>query len=177
MIVGIVWAVGAVFTKRTRRREAPVSRAVHIGLFTVAFFLLFSALSSLGPLAWRFVPASPGVAYAGLALTAAGAAFAVWARVFLGGNWSSSVTLKENHTLVRTGPYAVVRHPIYSGFLLAVAGTAIAVGEARCFIAFVLIFTAFRLKSRVEEGFMIEQFGSEYEAYAGQVKALIPFVL
>jgi protein-S-isoprenylcysteine O-methyltransferase len=123
------------------------------------------------------VPESAGSAYAGLALTIAGAAFAVWARVFLGGNWSSSVTIKENHTLVRTGPYSVVRHPIYSGFLLAVTGTAIAAGEARSFLALVLIFVAFRLKLQVEEGFMIEQFGAEYEEYAHHVKALIPFVL
>ena len=177
MIVGIIWAVGAVFTKRTKRTEAPGSRAVHIALFTVGFFLLFSARTRLGPLAWRFVPESRGAAYCGLALTIAGDAFAVWARVFLGGNWSSSVTIKENHTLVRTGPYALVRHPIYSGFLLAVAGTAIAAGETRSFLAFALIFVAFRLKSQVEEGFMIKQFGAEYKAYAQQVKALIPFVL
>jgi protein-S-isoprenylcysteine O-methyltransferase len=177
MIVGIVWAIGAVITKRTTRIEAAGSRVVQIVLFTAAFFLLFSARARLGPLAWRFVPESAGSAYAGLALTIAGAAFAVWARVFLGGNWSSSVTIKENHTLVRTGPYSVVRHPIYSGFLLAVTGTAIAAGEARSFLALVLIFVAFRLKLQVEEGFMIEQFGAEYEEYAHHVKALIPFVL
>jgi protein-S-isoprenylcysteine O-methyltransferase Ste14 len=177
VVVGIVWALGAIFAKRTKRTESAGSRVVHIALFTIAFFLLFSARASLGPLAWRFLPQSTSAAYAGLALTIAGAAFAVWARVFLGGNWSSSVTIKENHTLVRTGPYALVRHPIYSGFLLAAAGTAIATGEARSFIALILIFVAFRLKSRVEEGFMIEQFGPAYEEYERQVKALIPFVL
>jgi protein-S-isoprenylcysteine O-methyltransferase Ste14 len=175
--IGIVWAIGAVVTKRTRRTEAARSRVVHTALATVAFFLLFSARARLGPLAWRFVPESQGAAYAGLALTIAGAAFAIWARLFLGGNWSSSVTVKEDHKLVRTGPYSLVRHPIYSGGLLAIAGTALAVGEARGLLALILAFRAWRLKSKVEEGFMIEQFGAEYEEYERQVKALIPFVL
>ena len=175
--VGIVWAIGAIVTKTTKRMEAPGSRVTHTALVAAAFILLFSTRSRLGPLMWRFVPESPGSAYAGLALTVAGAALAIWARVFLGGNWSSSVTIKQDHKLVRTGPYAVVRHPIYSGFLLAIAGTAIAVGEARGFLALIIAFLAWRLKSRVEEGFMIEQFGAEYEEYERQVKALIPFVL
>ena len=175
--VGIVWAIGAFVTKTTKRMEAPGPRSVHIALVAAAFFLLFSTRARLGPLVWRFMPESHASAYAGLALTVAGAALAIWARVFLGGNWSSSVTIKENHKLVRTGPYAVVRHPIYSGFLLAMAGTAIALGEARGLLALILAFLAWRLKSRVEEGFMIEQFGAEYEEYERQVKALIPFVL
>jgi protein-S-isoprenylcysteine O-methyltransferase Ste14 len=177
VIVGIVWAIGAVVTKRTKRTEATGLRVIHIALVAAAFFLLFSLRARLGPLAWRFVPESKSAAYAGLALTIAGAAFAIWARLFLGGNWSSSVTIKEDHKLVRTGPYALVRHPIYSGFLLAIAGTAIAVGEARGFLAIILAFLAWRLKSKVEEGFMIEEFGAEYEEYQRHVKALIPFVL
>jgi protein-S-isoprenylcysteine O-methyltransferase Ste14 len=177
MIVGIVWAIGAVVTKRTKRTEAPGPRVVHIALATAAFFLLFSARARVGPLEWRFVPQSAGSAYAGLALTIAGAALAIWARLFLGGNWSSSVTIKEDHKLVRTGPYSIVRHPIYSGGLLAIAGTAIVAGEARGFLALILAFLAWRLKSRVEEALMIEQFGAEYEEYKRQVKALIPFVL
>jgi protein-S-isoprenylcysteine O-methyltransferase len=78
---------------------------------------------------------------------------------------------------VRTGPYSLVRHPIYSGGLLAIAGTAIAAGEARGFLALILAFLAWKLKSKVEEGFMIQQFGAEYEEYERHVKALIPFVL
>lgn len=177
MTVGIVWAIGAIVTKRTKRTEAAGLRVIHIALATAAFFLLFAARARLGPLAWRFVPESAGSAYAGLSLTIAGAAFAIWARVFLGGNWSSSVTIKEDHKLVRTGPYSIVRHPIYSGSLLAIAGTAIAVGEVRGFLAFILAFLAWRLKSKVEEAFMIEQFGAEYKEYQRHVKALIPFVL
>jgi protein-S-isoprenylcysteine O-methyltransferase Ste14 len=175
--VGIVWAVAAVWAKPARRIEPAGSRFGHMLLIAAAFFLLFSARTRIGPLAWRFVPESHGAEYAGLGVTIAGAAFAVWARLFLGGNWSSSVTIKEGHTLVRSGPYAVVRHPIYSGFLFAVTGTAIALGELRGLVALLVAFISWWLKSRIEERFLIERFGAEYEAYERQVKALIPFVL
>ena len=71
--------------------------------------------------------------------------FAGWARVFLGGNWSSNVTLKEDHTLVRSGPYRIVRHPIYTGLLVALLGTAIALGELRCFLGVILAAIAWKI--------------------------------
>src|SRR5262249_56577164 len=79
----------------------------------------------------RFLPATTAVAMSGIAMTAIGLAFAIWARLHLGGNWSGTITLKQDHTLVRTGPYRLVRHPIYSGLLLALLGGAIAIGEGR----------------------------------------------
>jgi protein-S-isoprenylcysteine O-methyltransferase Ste14 len=93
--------------------------------------LPFSARLRVGPLAWRFVPDSPVVDWAGQADTAAGCAFAIWARMLLGGNWSASVTVKHDHQLIRQGPYSIVRHPICSGLLLALLGTALALGELR----------------------------------------------
>jgi protein-S-isoprenylcysteine O-methyltransferase Ste14 len=94
----------------------------------------------------------------------------------LGGNWSGRVTIKEGHTLEKRGPYAIVRHPIYSGLLLAVLGTAIAFREIRGLIAVALVFAMLLMKSRMEERFMMEEFGSVYRDYGRQVKALIPFV-
>ena len=112
----------------------------------------------------------------GLALTIVGALFAVWARFYLGGNWSLTVTVKEGHTLIRGGPYAVVRHPIYSGLSLAVLGTALTVGEFRGLVAVGLVVFGLLHKSLVEERLMREEFGAEYERYCRDVKALIPFV-
>jgi protein-S-isoprenylcysteine O-methyltransferase Ste14 len=177
ILVGVIWAVAAFWAKPVQRVESVGPRVLHMILITSAFFLLFSARAQIGPLAWRVLPKSQGAPYAGLAITIAGAAFAVWARLFLGGNWGSSVTIKTGHRLVRRGPYAVVRHPIYSGLLLAAAGTALALGELRGFLGLLLAFLVWWLKSRVEERFMIEQFGAEYEAYGRQIKALIPFLL
>jgi protein-S-isoprenylcysteine O-methyltransferase Ste14 len=86
------------------------------------------------------------------------------------------VTVKAGHTLIRGGPYAVVRHPIYSGLSLAVLGTALAVGELRGLLAVGLVAFGFWHKSLLEERFMREEFGAEYERYCRDVKALIPFV-
>ena len=91
-------------------------------------------------------------------------------------NWSSNVTVKVNHELRRHGPYAFVRHPIYSGLLLGLFGTALAIGEMCDRSGFALAFIGWRTKSLVEERFMQEQFGDRYSLYKREVKALIPFV-
>jgi len=170
--VGIVWVAGAVFTKRTARSQTAGSRIIHLLLAATGFYLEFK-----GPSGWRFLPESSAIALAGLALTVAGAAIAVWARVMLGGNWSAVVTIKQDHRIIRRGPYAVVRHPIYSGGLLALLGTAIAFGAVRGLIGFALVFIGWWMKSRLEETFLEKQFGADYALYKREVKGLIPFVL
>jgi protein-S-isoprenylcysteine O-methyltransferase len=138
--------------------------------------LLFTRKLSVGFLGWRFVRESSFIEYAGFAITVAGALLAVWARVYIGRNWSSNVTIKQNHELIQGGPYALVRHPIYSGLLLATLGTAITIGEVRGLIALPLSFAGWQMKSMVEERFMREQFGRQYVDYERRVRALIPFV-
>ncbi len=177
VVVGLVWLVAAVGTKRTVQAQSSGSRLVHFSLAAVAFVLLFNPGAALGPLAWRFVPDSAVIAYSGLALTVAGTGFAIWARVFLGRNWSSLVAIKEEHQMIQSGPYALVRHPIYSGFLLGLLGTALALGEVRGLVALPFAFLAWWSKSRLEEKFMEQRFGAEYRAYQRRVKALIPFVI
>ena len=177
IVVGIVWLASASRTKRTTRAQTPGSRLVQLSLGATAFVLMFNSYAAIGPLAWRFVPDAAAIAYTGLALTLAGTGFAIWARAFLGRNWSAIVTIKENHQMIQSGPYAVVRHPIYSGFLLALLGTALALGEVRGLMAFALAFVGWWFKSRLEEKFMEQKFGAEYAAYKQRVKALIPFIL
>ncbi len=118
-------------------------------------------------------PRCPG---AGLALVVAGIGFAIWARFYLGGNWSSTVTVKHDHTMVRSGPYGIVRHPIYTGLLLAILGTALSTGQVRGFLALVISFWGWKHKSLIEEGFMLEQFGKQYETYRREVKGLVPWI-
>ena len=110
----------------------------------------------------------------GAALTLAGVALAIWARMLLAGNWSSDVTLKRDMSS-SSRPYALIRHPIYMGILLALIGTALAVGEWRATLA-VIVALAFWRKLRVEEAFMRRQFGETYARYTARVPALIPFV-
>ncbi|HUO30395.1 MAG TPA: isoprenylcysteine carboxylmethyltransferase family protein [Bryobacteraceae bacterium] len=174
---GIVWMLGSMNVKRAERVERLGPRAIHMVMMTAAFALLFWPRLSAGLLAWRFVPESPAIEWTGLAVTAAGCAFAIWARLMLGRNWSGRVTIKQDHRLVRRGPYAIVRHPIYTGGLLALAGTALAFGELRCLFGCALVFIGWYAKSRREEAFMVAQFGDEYVQYRREVKALIPFVV
>ncbi len=111
------------------------------------------------------------------AVTAAGLLFSVWARAHLGRNWSGSVTIKADHELITTGPYRLARHPIYTGLLLAFAGTALIVAEWRAVLAFVIAFLALWRKLKLEERWMREQFGAAYDDYARRVAALVPFLL
>jgi protein-S-isoprenylcysteine O-methyltransferase len=86
------------------------------------------------------------------------------------------VTLKEDHTLVQSGPYRIVRHPIYTGLLFALLGTAIALGELRCFLGVLLAAIAWKIKSMSEETLMVQQFGDQYARYREQVKGLVPYL-
>lgn len=169
-----VWLVGAVVAKPIARRQSTATRLVQTVLMVTAYELLFPRTLELGWLGWRFVKPSTAETYAGLAVTAAGVAFTLWARFILGGNWSGSVTVKHNHELVQRGPYAIVRHPIYSGITLALLGTALAVGEVRGLVAVAVGVLAWRLKWPIEERFMTEQFGHRYVEYKQRVSALIP---
>lgn len=113
----------------------------------------------------------------GLILVFAGAAFAGLARLALGANWSSRARIRAQHTLSTSGPYRIVRHPIYSGLLLLYLGTAIILGQARGYIAFVIVFVTWLFKSRTEDRLLAERFGPDFTAYRRRTKALVPFVL
>jgi protein-S-isoprenylcysteine O-methyltransferase len=172
-----IWIIAALKIKQPVRRLSGWQRSVQVALTVVGAVLLFDRDLSLGSLGTRFLPESAAVAWLGFAMTVAGIAFAVWARFVLGQNWSSQVTLKQEHELICRGPYRLVRHPIYSGILLALLGTAIYFGELRGLIAFACFVAGWWLKARTEEALMLQQFGEQYRAYQRDVKALIPFVL
>lgn len=160
------WMLAARNVKATRRRE-PVTTFLLNRVFVIVslLLLLFPHL----PPRWleeHFIAPATAPYAAGLIMTAAGLGFSVWARVHLGRNWSALVTVKQDHELIRTGPYGLVRHPIYTGVLLAILGTAVAIGEWRALIAFSLITIGFVLKLRSEERFMSQTFGSNTRAIA-----------
>jgi protein-S-isoprenylcysteine O-methyltransferase Ste14 len=173
----MVWLFGLLTTKPDARTQSPGSRLLEMGLSLLAFSLVFTHYFRSGWRAWSFVPSSDISGALGLLLVLLGVAFAIWARLQLGGNWSATVTVKEGHTLVCRGPYTVVRHPIYSGLLLALLGVALIVGEVRGLLGVGVLFLSLWLKSRMEERFMLEQFGAGYRQYQKHVKALIPHVL
>lgn len=106
----------------------------------------------------------------------AGLAVMIWARITIGRNWSGEVVLKEDHQLAVTGPYAYVRHPIYTGLLMLMLATAIEYGVLSGFVIFAAFAAVFVYKSRIEERFMTEHFPEKYPAYMKRTKALIPFI-
>lgn len=174
---GVFWVVGWLAVKRAARRQSWSSRLGQAGIAAGGYFLIFDPALRLGPFAWRIAPDLAWVAWMGLAITIAGLALAVWARVTMGKNWSAMVTVKKQHELVRRGPYRIVRHPMYSGIILAALGTVIVFGRASGLFGLVLVFVGFWLKLRLEEQFMTEEFGAQYIQFKQQVRALIPFVI
>ncbi len=174
--VGVVWLAALPFAKRAVRSERAGGRIFHLLPALLGFTLLGSQYLRYGVLGARFLPASTSLEMTGLGLTIAGCAFAIWARMTLGGNWSGRATVKAGHELIRSGPYRVARHPIYAGLLLACVGTAVAEGEWRCIVGMALIAAAFLMKIRREEQMMLETFPRDYPRYRQSVKALIPGV-
>src|SRR5262249_25086174 len=160
--------------KESKVTEPFENRVVHGVLFTVGFYLLFARSFNYGILSARFVPALLWLQKTGIALTCTGVALAIWARLILGENWSARVTRKVGHELIRSGPYAYVRHPIYSGLLLATAGTALFIGEWKGLVALVLVFAAESFKAKREEQFMLAEFGETYEQYRRETGFLTP---
>jgi protein-S-isoprenylcysteine O-methyltransferase Ste14 len=107
----------------------------------------------------------------------AGGAFTVWARVVLGRNWSAEVTFKEDHELIESGPYALARHPIYTGLIAMALGTAIAYGRAFGFVLLAALCGGLWWKARQEERVMSRHFPEAYAEYRTRVRAIVPGVL
>jgi protein-S-isoprenylcysteine O-methyltransferase Ste14 len=170
----VVWLIWAFRTKQTQVREGVSSRLSYTILTVAAYYLMFADKVPREYLRARLFAPSVWTNAFGIAITAAGIAFAFWARAFLGGNWSSAVTVKVGHELVRSGPYRLVRHPIYTGMILALCGTAIARHQLRGLIAVVLAYIGFKIKSRIEERAMTQTFGSQYDEYRRTTGAIIP---
>jgi protein-S-isoprenylcysteine O-methyltransferase Ste14 len=173
---GLYWWAASRHVKRVARRESVASRAMHVLPLAIAAVLL-GAPSIPGWLGERWISDQFEVYAVGAALVVGGLLFTVWARILLGGNWSGTVTLKHGHEIIRAGPYRWIRHPIYTGLLLAFLGSAIGRGEWRGLVALGLAAAALWRKLGVEEQWLQELFGSAYTDYRRSTWALIPFVL
>lgn len=172
------WLITALRVKRAVQVQGVGQRLLHSSVLAIAAVLLFAQWPDLGPLNARAWPKLASFAITGIVLTFAGVLIAILAKVYLGANWSGRPSIKEGHELIRKGPYAVVRHPIYSGLLLAAVGTAVAFGQDRNLLALPLVLFGFWLKLRTEEKFMTQAFGDQYVAYQKSVKrAMIPYIL
>jgi protein-S-isoprenylcysteine O-methyltransferase Ste14 len=172
----IVWFVSAFQTKRTVEKQSVLSALAHrIPVALGWWLLIFPKLS--GPLNWQVIPRTAFLQVLGTAICVYGLLFTLWARRTLAGNWSSDVTFKRDHELIRTGPYRFVRHPIYTGLLIMCAGTAIVIGQLRGALSLLLVAIGFWIKLSQEERLLARHFPDAYPAYQRQVKALVPFVI
>src|SRR5580658_3107018 len=172
----LYWGIRAVKTKSIQRREPAASRILRALLLLIVIVLLSTTLIPLDWLYLQLWPTGIWLFWIGAAVTVAGLLFAVWARQHLASNWSSSITIKQGHELITTGPYRLIRHPIYTGILTGFLGTAIALAQVRGFIAFVLVLLGFLTKLRMEEQWMRSQFGETYATYAHRTAALVPYL-
>jgi protein-S-isoprenylcysteine O-methyltransferase Ste14 len=175
---GGVWLLSAVRLKPVARVSDSGSRMSEMLILVCAAELLLGTAPKTALLDARCLPALAGLMGLGIALTAAGAVFSIVARLYLGQNWSATATIRQDHQLIRSGPYGLVRHPIYTGTLIAAIGTAIALGEIRDLLALPLVIVGFRLKARSEERLLMSNFGDRYAAYRREVRgAIIPYIL
>ena len=168
------WIAAARQTAANRRTESLLTGASYripllIGIILMVYWHV--SLPGIGFDLWSLNLFILGFA---VILTVVGLSFAVWARLHLGKYWSGRITLKVDHRVIQTGPYAWVRHPIYSGLILALLGTAISLGTVRAFLGFAFILVSFLRKLTLEENWLRSHFGTEYELYQKRVRALIP---
>ncbi|HML11438.1 MAG TPA: isoprenylcysteine carboxylmethyltransferase family protein [Stellaceae bacterium] len=174
----VVWTGAAFFVKRTQRREKLGPILLERTPVVVGFLmLLLPHWKSRGmppALLERFMGEGPGLAAVALALVIGGLLVAYWARWHLGRNWSGEVMVKKGHSLITSGPYRWVRHPIYSGMTVALVGTALASGAPYGFIGLGLILFGFLVRVRQEEALMGETFPADYAVYSARTARLIP---
>jgi protein-S-isoprenylcysteine O-methyltransferase Ste14 len=172
----LYWRASALRTKATERHESASSRASHI--IPVVLGAVLIGIPSVPP-AWihrRMLVDPLPLYWIGTILVGVGLMFSIWARRHLGMNWSATITLKEGHVLVRSGPYRWVRHPIYTGLLLALLGTALSRNDWCALLGFALVTAALVRKLSIEERWMLSAFEDEYRQYKAHVSALIPFL-
>jgi protein-S-isoprenylcysteine O-methyltransferase Ste14 len=169
------WVLMAFATKRTVERTGFIGYRVVAVILVVGLVGAGRLLDVSSQLRLWQTSLAAGVATDCIVL--AGAAFSVWARITLGRNWSAEVTFKQDHELIESGPYALVRHPIYTGIIAMGLGTAINYGRVIGFVLLVSLCGAFWWKALQEERIMSSHFPDAYAEYKKRVRAIIPFVL
>jgi protein-S-isoprenylcysteine O-methyltransferase Ste14 len=168
------WAVAAAKTNRTKRKESFAWRYGIVLLEVLGFTLVFDGDADVGVLGRKIFPRSYYIAVAGVILIWAGIALAIWARAHLGQYWSGRITIKEDHKLIRTGPYARLRHPIYSGLDLAAIGSALAIDHWRCVFGVCVVILGFWIKAKREEAMLTGQFGAAFDEHRRYTGFLLP---
>jgi protein-S-isoprenylcysteine O-methyltransferase len=176
VLVFLFWIIAAFTSKRTVRRERDFTRLFYMLVLVTSFTIAFSNYRIFNFLDRPFLFQQVWWKIPGFFIINIGLLFAIWARITLGTNWSGTITVKEDHELITTGPYRITRNPIYTGIIVALVGNAFLYGAMKSYLAPVILFFAFLYKISREEKFMIETFGDQYRNYMQRVKRIIPLI-
>lgn len=179
IIWGVSWALAAVWASRAAQRASFADQWLYYLSASAGFALLFFTrnVGSHADGQLRLWTTPDAIGWPLVFLGAAGGAFTWWARLHLGRLWSANVTRKADHRLVDTGPYAIVRHPIYTGMLVAAFALAAVKGLVAGVAGSVLITFGFWIKARLEERFLRDALGTDvYDAYRARTPMLVPGV-
>lgn len=171
-MVGLYWAASS--GPASSSGEFRFYRPLRLLILAVTFSLLFWRQTAIGFLGARFIPSTPPITIVAFTIVLLGMAIALWSRIHLGKFWSDKVVLQSEHQLICSGPYARMRHPIYSGVLLGVLGTAFMLGEWRGLLAFLLLLVNYAIKARKEEHLLAAQFGPGFAQHLSRTGFLLP---
>ena len=176
LVLWIVWLPGYFTSKRTVDRPERGRQLVALFFIYASFALIFSRGSFGSFLGIRVTQQVGLLGLIGLGLDLVGILFAIWARLTLGRNWSNVLALKEKHELVQKGPYSIVRHPIYTGMLLGVLGTAMTTGLLASYLGFICMLFGLLIRAQSEDRLMAKQFPETHPSYRRRTKRLIPLI-
>jgi protein-S-isoprenylcysteine O-methyltransferase Ste14 len=183
----VTWIIAALWANRTVKRPQ-IGREIVYRIIALSGFVLllggalrwhdghFQFAAFPGILGTQYWMAPLAVNWAMVGVATFGFVFAWWARIHLGRLWSGRITRKEDHRIIDSGPYAIVRHPIYTGILTSAVATTVVMGRLHAILGTVLLVIGYWIKARLEERFLREELGpQDYDAYRRRVPMLLPF--
>jgi protein-S-isoprenylcysteine O-methyltransferase Ste14 len=171
-LLSVYWEIAATKASAATSSESSGARAFHVVVTNLGIILILAPLYGMGRLWPVWIP----LMAAGVIIEAMGAGIALWGRHALGRNWSGRIAINKGHVLIRSGPYKVVRHPIYTGLLIMSIGAALVTGERLAVVGLMVVFFAYWRKVRLEETKLSLAFGPEYEVYRRETWGLLPGV-
>jgi len=174
VLTGIYFIASALLTNKIKRRESSAGRLLDLILLWGGYVLLFSQVPIPNPSHTHFIPPRAALQILGIVLTYAGLTLTIWSRARLGRYWSGTVALKQDHHLIQSGPYRVVRHPLYSGIIVAAAGMCLCVTTWSSLLGVISLLACFERRAHKEDSLLASEFGPEFEAYRQRTGRLVP---